>query len=135
VQDGGAHDADADHDHIGHDVILPRKGPARRTAQPPAHEPCNSPRRAQARELAPRAIRNENDGLHMCGFVTERDLELADLYFPGIALSFRQCSCPPRTFLDLLNLFLAVPRAQARRCWVGQGAASTMRPCANAGSP
>jgi len=47
----------------------------------------------------------------MCGFVTERDLELADLYFPGIALFFRQCSCPPRTFLDLLNLFLAVPRA------------------------
>jgi hypothetical protein len=52
----------------------------------------------------------ERDEQHLSGFVTERDLELADLYFPGIALFFRQCAHPPRTFLDLLNLFLTVRR-------------------------
>jgi hypothetical protein len=51
------------------------------------------------------------DEPHLRGFVTERDLDLADLYFPGIALFYRQCPRPPRTFLDLLNLFLNVRRA------------------------
>jgi hypothetical protein len=88
VQDGGAHDADADHDHIGHDVILPEKGRRDELRNRRRTNRANSPRRAQARELdrGPSATRTTGftlaasspSGIYRSG---------RDLYFPGIALS------------------------------------------------
>jgi hypothetical protein len=42
----------------------------------------------------------------MVGFITERDLVEAEEAFPGIASFFQSLSHKPRTFLDLLRLFL-----------------------------
>jgi hypothetical protein len=41
----------------------------------------------------------------MRGFITERELEQADVEFPGILGFFQSLVAKPRTFLDLLSLF------------------------------
>jgi hypothetical protein len=41
----------------------------------------------------------------MRGFITERELEQADVEFPGILRFFQSLVAKPRTFLDLLSLF------------------------------
>lgn len=56
----------------------------------------------------------------MVGFITERDLELAEESFPGIGLLFRTLPHKPRTFLELLARFdhwceaPCAPRGEAR---------------------
>ena len=41
----------------------------------------------------------------MVGFITERDLDLAEEAFPGIARFFASLPRKPRTFLDLVSMF------------------------------
>jgi hypothetical protein len=43
----------------------------------------------------------------MSGMVTERDFEEAEAAFPGIELFYRRLPSKPRTFLDLVRLYLA----------------------------
>jgi hypothetical protein len=42
----------------------------------------------------------------MSGLVTERDFEEAEAAFPGIELFYRRLPSKPRTFLDLVRLYL-----------------------------
>jgi hypothetical protein len=48
----------------------------------------------------------------MRGLVTERDFEEAEACFPGIVRFYRQMPQKPRTFLDLMRLYLAQESAQ-----------------------
>lgn len=41
----------------------------------------------------------------MLGFITDSDLEQADLEFPGIARFFATLTVKPRTFLELVARF------------------------------
>ena len=41
----------------------------------------------------------------MLGFITDSDLEQADLEFPGIARFFAELTVKPRTFLELVAQF------------------------------
>jgi hypothetical protein len=48
----------------------------------------------------------------MSGLVTERDFKEAEAAFPGIERFYQRLSEKPRTFLDLLRLFLDSPQKQ-----------------------
>jgi hypothetical protein len=41
----------------------------------------------------------------MAGFITERDLDEAEVAFPGILRFYESLPRKPRTFLDLMALF------------------------------
>jgi hypothetical protein len=53
--------------------------------------------------------RSADDRPKLEGFISERDLDLAEGEFPGIASFYRQCAMSarprPRTFLDLLTAY------------------------------
>jgi hypothetical protein len=42
----------------------------------------------------------------MSGFITERNFEDAEAAFPGIVRFYRELPMKPRTFLDLMRLYL-----------------------------
>jgi len=42
----------------------------------------------------------------MSGFITERNFEEAEAAFPGIVRFYRRLARKPRTFLDLMRLYL-----------------------------
>jgi hypothetical protein len=44
----------------------------------------------------------------LCGLVTERDLDLAELEFPGISNLYATRRGLDRTFLDLLAAYLSI---------------------------
>ena len=48
----------------------------------------------------------------MSGFITERNFEEAEAAFPGIVAFYRALGRKPRTFLELVQLYLE--RADAR---------------------
>lgn len=47
----------------------------------------------------------------MTGFITETNLDEAEIEFPGIAALYGSLRTKPRTFLDLLQLYLVKPRS------------------------
>jgi hypothetical protein len=50
---------------------------------------------------------NGSEGGGLRGFITDRHLADAEVEFPGIVGFYQECAVRPRTFLDLLRLFLA----------------------------